>query len=238
MFKKILAICQRELYSLFVSPIAFVVCSCFLFIYGYFFFSSTLGNNSTDTSVVTGNMTIVIFMLAPLISMKLISDEKKNKTLELLLTSPLSTASLVIGKFLAAMILFALILLLTLTGPLYLELVAEVHWPVIAVQYLGLFLMGSTVLGIGLVYSAVTENQIISGMLSVVTAMGLFLLSWITDTTSGIVRQVITELTILSHYSSFNQGIVNLKDIVYYLLLTVFMLLLAGKLIEDSRWKK
>ncbi len=129
-------------------------------------------------------------------------------------------------------------LLFTLTGPIYLDLVAEVYWQVILVQYLGLFLMGSTVLGIGLVYSALTENQVISGILSVVTTLGLFLLSWVADATSGITRKVIEETTILSHYSSFNQGIIDLKDIVYYCLLIVLTLLLAQKFVEDSRWNK
>ena len=98
--------------------------------------------------------------------------------------------------------------------------------------------MGSTVLGIGLVYSALTENQVISGILSVVTTLGLFLLSWVADATSGITRKVIEETTILSHYSSFNQGIIDLKDIVYYCLLIVLTLLLAQKFVEDSRWNK
>ncbi len=114
--KKILAISCRELYSLFVSPIASVVCASFLFIYGYFFFSSTLGDNSTDTSTVMGNMTIAVFTLIPLISMKLISEEKKNKTLELLLTSPLSTFNIVFGKFLAAVVLFFFDVVIHLNG--------------------------------------------------------------------------------------------------------------------------
>ena len=171
-------------------------------------------------------------------SMRLLSEEKKNGTLELLLTSPLPTWYIVMGKFLAVVLLFALMLLLTLTGPLYLEKVASVYWPQLALQYLGLFLMGTSVLGIGLVYSAMTENQIVAGVLGVATSLGLFLLSWVSDSTSGVLRNVIDELTILSHFTSFNKGVFDLKDFVYYCLWILFTFLLAHKFTEDARWQK
>ena len=232
-----LAICERELYSLFVSPIAYIVSACFLLIYGIFFFSSTIANHSADIATAMNNMTIIIFMLNPLISMKLLSEEKKNGTLELLLTSPIHTLHIVIGKLLASIVLFILILLLTLTGPIYLEVVSDVYWPIVFIQYLGLFLMGASVLGIGLVFSAITENQIISGMLSVSTSLGLFLISWIANSTSGVVRKIIDELTILAHYGAFNRGVFDLKDTIYYCLWIVLAILLAYKFTENARWK-
>ena len=234
---KLAAVFQRELTSLFVSPVAYVMGGCFLFLYGYFFYD-TLASRTANLSPIMDNMTFAVFMLNPLISMKLLSEEKRSGTLELLLTSSLSFLTVILGKFAAAVALYGIILLLTLSGPIYLSFIAEVHWLSLGIQYLGLFLLGSAILGIGLAFSAATENQIVAGTLGVAASMGLFLLGWVAQSTTGLSHQILEEMTILTHYASFSRGVFDLRDAIYYILWIVLTLSIAHQWMESNLGRK
>ena len=237
MFKNTLAITRRELYSSFASPIAYILIASFLVIYGAFFFTVVFGENTSNLSQIYANLTIIVFMLCPLMSMRLFSEEKKNGTLELLLTSPIRTIEIVLGKYLSVTFIFFMILVMTFVGPLYLSFIVDIYWPPLFIQALGLFLVSMTILGIGMVYSSLTENQIISGTLSAATSMVLFLLSWVSSSFSGVIRIILEELTILAHYSSFNRGVFDLKDFIYYFLWIIMLIFLTYRFIERIRWQ-
>jgi len=170
-------------------------------------------------------------------SMRLFSEEKKNGTIELLFTSPIDIMQIVIGKYFAALAIFCIMLAITLLYPLFLQIMSGVYWPKVLLHYLGIFLVGSAVLGIGLVCSALTENQIVAGILGVAISLSLLLISWISNQTTGVLRAVIDEITIMAHYQSFLKGIFDVRDIVYFMAWILFSLFLSAKILESGKWR-
>ncbi|MFC1504661.1 ABC transporter permease [Spirochaetota bacterium] len=233
----ILAITKREMRSYFSSPVAYIVMTGFLFISGYFFSALMAATNKADLTHAFNNMAIVLFLLLPFVTMKLLSEEKKTGTFELLQTSPLTPLEIVIGKYASAVLLFSIMLALTLLYPVYVEIKSDLYWPTLIAQYLGLFLLGTTIIGIGLCASAFTENQIISGIVGFAVSFALLLISWVGTYTFGITKTVIEELTIINHFDPFLSGMITLKDVIYFLLWIVATVFVSTKVIESQSWR-
>ncbi|HBE01696.1 MAG: hypothetical protein A2096_05855 [Spirochaetes bacterium GWF1_41_5] len=236
-FRSIYAIGKRELRSFFISPVAYIIITGFIFISSYFFTAYVSSTNQADLSGTVNNIAIVLFLILPFLTMKLLSEEKKSGTFELLQTSPVTPLDIVLGKYFSALLLYGLMLFFTAGFPIYLEIKADPYWPVIAVQYLGLFLTGSAIIGIGLAASAFTENQIVSGIIGFSISFGLLLISWLGTQTTGLVKAVIDELTIINHLDPFVNGVIAVKDIIYFLLWIVFSVFLSSKAVESQSWR-
>lgn len=235
--KAVISIAKRELTSYFVSPVAWIVAACFICMTGFLFVGNAMSQHISDMSGVFSNWSIFVFMMGPIITMKLLADEKRNGTLELLLTAPVRAIDIVLGKYLAALALYALILLVTLLFPIYLEIRSEIAWSSLFLQYFGVFLLGATILGIGLVASSLTNSTIIAAITGEAFALGLFMLSWLTNEASGIARTILEELTIISHYQSFMSGILDIKDVIYFFTFILFTIFVANKVVESSSWR-
>lgn len=232
------AIALKELRSYFVSPIAYIVTAMFLLISGYFFAVILL--HTKDAAMMTylfGNMGVVLLLIGPLISMRLFAEEQRAKTFELLMTSPISDTGIVLGKFLAAAILLAAMLLMTAHFPLMLVWLGNPDGLPILSGYLGIFLMGCAFLAIGMLTSTWTQNQIIAAVSSFSISLLLWFMSASTQITTSKLSQLLNYLSLNSHYESFAKGLFSLSDLLYYLSLIGLLLFLTVRSLETRRWR-
>ena len=251
------AIVRKELRSYFVSPIAYVATATFLLIIGSYLqlvvwtvsnrslqMLRTQGNplefnlNEIIFRPVFGTMSIIVLIIIPMLTMRLFAEEKKLKTMELLVTSPVTVTDIVAGKFIAAFAVFAGMLALTAVGPLALASFAPFRWEPILTAYLGVLLMGGLFLSAGILASGLTENQIIAVILSFGALLLFWLFGWagqvFADSAFG---KVLSYLSPFDHYDHLVKGLVTTSDLVYFTAGTVFMLFLAHRVIESQRWR-
>lgn len=232
-----LAIARRELQAYFVSPIAYVVTAAFLLVSGYLFAAILLLSREATLRYLFGSLTTVLLFVAPLLTMRLLAEEQRSGTLELVLTSPVKDWEVVLGKWLASLGLFASMLLLTGYYPLILWRYGNPDWGPLLTGYGGVLLLGGALLALGTFTSALTRNQIIAAVLGV----GLTVLAWLIDAvaqfTGPPISGVFTYLSLSSHFFDFLRGIVDTKDVVYYLSVIVAALFLTTRVLETRRWR-
>jgi ABC-2 type transport system permease protein len=237
--KNVWTITSRELRAYFVSPIAYVVGALFLVAMGYLF--SLILINSQDASMrgTFSNMTFLLVVLAPALTMKLLAEEQRMGTIELLLTAPVHDWQVVVGKFLGSLITFAVIFL----GPtLYYVLILFVFGTPdpgpLATGYLGILFLGGSFLAIGVFTSSLTQNQVIAYFAGLV----VLILLWIADAAGGFagtgpLSDALAYLAITRHYNDFFRGVVDTTDIVYSLSVIVVSLFLATQVLQTRRWR-
>lgn len=250
------AVFRKETANFFVSPIAYAVIAIFLVIAGFFFYahlsllslvSLQAANNPmvserinfTDIVVrpLIQNMSIIMLFLMPLLSMRLLSEEKKSGCIELLLTYPVTDLGVLVGKFVSALAVLAIMLAGTVSVPALLLALGATEFGPLLTGYLGLFLMGAAFMSLGMFLSSLTENQIVAAAIS----FGAALLFWVISWTSSIVGEssgfVLRQLSIIEHMESFQKGILALPDISFFVLFIAFFLFLTMRSLETYRWK-
>ena len=210
------ALLRKEEMALFTSPIAYVVLSVFLIIMGYTF-TLTLFMSHTPTLVHVFFQMYVLFLLTiPIVTMRLVAEERRLRTLEILLTSPVTEAAVVLAKYLASLSLVALMLLLSSAYAITLAIFGAPDWGPIVSGYIGLFLLGAALVGVGLMTSSLVGNQLIAALLS----LSLFLLLWIIDHFGWILpdpfNALCVNLSLLVHFTPFATGSVFLSDAGYF----------------------
>jgi ABC-2 type transport system permease protein len=253
---KIWPVFKKELRLYFSSPVAWVVMTIFLFIAGYFFYSIfafyTLASmqsamnpqmarelNVTDSVLrpLFSNVSVILLLLMPLITMRLFAEERRSGTIELLLTYPVRDGAVLVGKYLAALALYAIMLALTLLYPGIVMYFARVEWGPLLTGYLGLLLMGATFLAVGIFASSVTENQIVAAIITFGTLLLLWVVGWSAEYVGGPWGRVLSHLSILEHFDTFARGVLDTKDVIFYLDVTIVALFLTLRSLETRRWK-
>lgn len=232
-----LVIARREILAYFISPIAYMVSAVFLLIAGYLFSLILIQSQQATMEGLFFNIMVVLIFVVPLLTMRLLADEQKTGTIEILLTAPVRDWEVVLGKYLAAMGMFGVMLACTLYFPFILWRVGGTpDWGPILTGYLGLILLTSAMIAIGTLTSAVTENQIVAAVLG----FGILLLLWLIEAAGNIATGSATVLTYLSlpaHYNDFARGAINLEDVVYYLSVTIAALFIATRMLETRRYR-
>jgi ABC-2 type transport system permease protein len=248
----VLHIAVRELKSAFSSAVGWLVLCGWLLVTGLFWISMVQNYVVQSQDLVFnpyagselrladyllgpffGNCAVLLIMVIPAISMRLFAEEVKQRTLELLLTSPISTLDIVLGKFLGAFSIVILMLLGTLHGPAALYLWASPDPGPILGGYAGLALLGSALLSLGLFASACTANQIVAMVATFAGALALLSMQWMSRDPSDLMAQI----SILGHLNDLLQGAVKLSDVVYYLAFTGLFLFATHQRMESYRWK-
>jgi ABC-2 type transport system permease protein len=183
-------------------------------------------------------MSVIMLLTLPMLTMRLLAEEKKVKTVELLMTSPISIIDILLGKYLAAILIFALMLLFTGFMPVLMNLYGDLQWGPILAGYLGLIMLGGVFLSFGLLASSLTENQIIAGFVGFGLTLLLWLMGWASQGAGDTaLAPVFTYLSVGEHFDNFVKGLIDTGDLVYLLSLTTVGLFLTHRVLESQRWK-
>ncbi|MEO1237403.1 MAG: ABC transporter permease [Planctomycetota bacterium] len=235
-----LTLARRELASLFCSPIGYVVLALFALGSSLVFYVGFAPGNHATMRVTYGGVVWLLVFLAPAISMRLLSEELSRGTIERLMTSPVNDTQVVLGKWLAALGFFAVLLLPLLAHVAVLEVTADPDLGPIVTGWFGLLLVGGLYLAIGTFASAATENQIIAFLLTVFVICGLTFLLYFLPEAEFVpprVRSAMFYANVNRRFEGFNKGLLDVRNVVYFISTTALFLFLAVKLLESRRWR-
>ncbi len=253
--KNVLIICGKEIKSYFASPIAYLLMTIFAVIFGYFFFSAAayfvqasmqsqmqgqnqpMNVNDFIIGPLLGNASVVGLFLIPMISMRLFAEEKRAGTIELLMTSPVHDWEIILGKWLGAMTMYACVIGISGLNVALLFAYGKPDWRPILVGYLGLLLQGGCLLAIGTFISTTTSNQIIAGGATFATCLLLWVLDWVSSYEQAAWAKVIAYCSVLTHFEPFSKGVIDSKDVIFYLSVIFFGLFLTQRSLESLRWR-
>jgi len=253
--RNVLAIARRELRSSFASPVAYVAVGLFALVFGYFFYATLVffaerslqatqfgmgGPMNVNQMMIRPlmlNVSVIVLFFLPMLTMRAFAEEKRSGTFELLLTRPLTDWQIVTGKFLGAMAMYSLMLLVSLVSILLLFLLGNPEWRQVATSYLGLLLMGGCFVALGLFFSSLTRSQLVAGVLTFSALLLLWVINWTADSAGPVMRAVVQALSITDHFDDFSRGVVDTRHLVYYLSFIGFGLFLTARAIDSERWK-
>lgn len=252
------AIVKKEFRSYFYSPLAYVMLGLFLFVMGFIFSAFVAIYDSVNRAQRFGqaqgitldklaaslfqNMAFILCFISPFITMRLFAEEKRQQTMELLLTAPIRVAELVIGKFSAALMFMGIMLIFSLLYVFFMVTWGNPDTHIILTTYIGLILSLSCYIALGGLISAASSSQAIAAIWSFIALLVLWLLQSvgqrITATTGPIEwGPVLVYLSPLGHFNSFAEGLVHVKDAVYFITFTAFALFLTHRVVESNRWR-
>ncbi len=231
-----MAIAGKEFRSYLTSPMAYIVTGIFLVLTGFFFSISSSTYYETSIKGFLQSGSLLLLLLASVLTMRLLAEERKMGTIELLLTAPVRDSEVVMGKFLGSLGILTMMLALTFYYPVLLMAFGDPDMGPIGTGYLGLFLLGCTSLAVGLFASSLTSNQIVAA----VVAGGILFALWFVGSAASFLPQALGQVTgylSLSYYfPDFMRGIIDTRGIIYYVSITALFLFLAIRSLENSRW--
>lgn len=233
---KVFSIYKKELKSYFNSPVAYIVITVFLLFSGWFFSSNffLMGQATVRTALTVIPLIFIFFV--PAITMRSIAEEKKSGTIELLMTMPTRDMDIILGKFFAALTLLIIAILFTLAYVITASVLGNLDGGPTFGGYLGLILLGSTYLAIGIFASSTTENQIVAFIIGFAVIFVFFMLDKVLIYMPAQLVSVLEYLSTDYHFNSLARGVIDTRDIIYYLSLTAFALILAARVLERRKW--
>jgi len=253
--RNILVIFKKELKSYFASPIAYLLLGIFAVIFGFFFYSLTrffvlqgmqmqmmgrgmpMDVNDNVIRPLLSNASVIGLFLIPMITMRLFAEEKRSGTIELLMTSPVRDLEIVLGKWLAALVLYGSILGISAINIAILYGFGRPDLKPILVGYLGLLLQGGCLLAIGIFISTLTRNQIIAGGATFAVCLMLWVLDWVSAYDQSAWGKIVSYLSVVTHFEPFSKGVIDSKDVIFYLSMIFFGLFLTSRSMESLRWR-
>jgi ABC-2 type transport system permease protein len=253
--RNVIVIFKKELKSYFASPIAYLLLAIFAVIFGFFFYSAVrffilqgmqmqmmgrgmpMDVNEYVIRPLLTNASVIGLFLIPMITMRLYAEEKRSGTIELLMTSPVRDLEIVLGKWFAALVLYASILAVSGINIAVLYAFGRPDLKPILVGFLGLLLQGGCLLAIGIFISTLTKNQIIAGGATFAVCLMLWVLDWVSAYDQSAWAKVISYLSVVTHFEPFSKGVIDTKDIIFYLSMIFFGLFLTTRSVESLRWR-
>ncbi|MEG2571081.1 MAG: ABC transporter permease, partial [Clostridia bacterium] len=228
---------RRELRAYFTGPIGYIFCAIFVFLCNFSFYSTNLVNYISDFSPTFNLMMLFLMVLVPLMTMRLWSEERRQKTDQLLLTAPVTTTGVVMGKFLSALTVFLISLAFTLIYPVLVAMRGTPDFGRIIGNYIGIILAASAYIAISLFISSLTKSQIVAAIFSMLALLAFQLMDIVAGmVTSTAVAGVLGFLSMITRFFNIFRGIFALSDILYFISLTVIFLFLTSRVIEKQRW--
>jgi ABC-2 type transport system permease protein len=246
---------RKELRSYFVSPVAYLLLAMFAIIFGFFFWNSLgyfvymgiqsqMRGQSFPMSVneelirpLLSNFNVVGLFFIPMITMRLFAEEKRQGTIELLATSPIRDIEVIAGKWLAALVLYFGMLLVTVFDFAFVFKYGHPDWKPILVAYLGMLLQAGGMLAIGMFISSLTKNQIIAGASTFAACLVLWVLGWTSGYETATWAQVLSYMSVTTHMEPFSKGLLDTKDTIYYVTLIFLGFFLTARSLESLRWR-
>lgn len=252
---KIWTLARRDFRAYFNSPIAYIVIALFLAIMGWMFFANLTYFNLSNMQArqygggkgvsitegivrpLFGNMNVVLLFIVPFITMRLFAEERKNHTLELLMTSPLTLNQLIVGKFVSALMLLGVMLGMTLVYPIVLVATGNPELGPIFTSLLGTFLLTSALMALGILFSAFTENQIVAAALTFACGLFFWLINWASQWAGSVMGEFFNYLSLINHFNNFSRGLVDTSDVLFYLSFVFVGLFLTNRVLDSTRWR-
>jgi ABC-2 type transport system permease protein len=246
---------RKELRSYFVSLVAYLLLAMFAVIFGFFFWNILgffiregteammsgqmfpMNLNERVIRPLLSNISVVGLFLIPMITMRLFAEEKRTGTIELLATSPVSDIQVILGKWSAAVVLYGGMLLLSAVNFVFLFKYGRPDWKPLAIGYLGLLLQAGALLAIGTFISTLTKNQIIAGAVTFAVCLLLWILEWVTGFDTAAWARVMAYMSVITHFESFAKGLLDSKDVIFYVTLIFLGLFLTARSMESLRWR-
>jgi ABC-2 type transport system permease protein len=246
---------QKELRSYFVSPIAWLLLTMFAVIFGFFFWNGVayfdfvgmqqqmrgemfpMNINEQIIRPLLNNASVIGLFFIPIITMRLFAEEKRNGTIELLTTSPIHDVEVILGKWLAALTLYASMLFFTGLSFIFLFRYGNPDWKPLLIGYLGLLLQAGCLLAIGTFISTLTKNQIIAGAATFAVCLMFWVFEWVSGYETATWAKVLSYMSVTVHFESFARGVLELKDAVYYATLILIGLFFTARSMESLRWR-
>ena len=249
-------IAKRDLGSFFNSPIFYVVTTVFLVVYSYIFINilsffsmqsiqsgqfqqmgMALNINEMVIEPSFQNMAVILLLIIPIVTMRSFAEEKKSKTFRLLLSSPVQLKEIILGKFLACMIVIMLMVFLSSYSIGFLFAIGEPDLGPILTGYLGILLMASCYVSVGVFASSLTENQIVAAVITFGFSLFMWVIGWGAQATDSATGQVLQYLSIIEHMDRFLKGMVDTSDLAYYLSFIILGLFLCHRILDSNRWR-
>jgi len=224
---KTISIARREISAYFNSPMAYIVVGAFLLVSGYLYFTFVFLAGTANLRSFFSLTPLLLVIFAPAISMRLLSEELRSGTLELLTTMPVRDEEVVVGKFLAAFGVIAAGLGMTLSYPISIASVGDLDWGPVVGGYLGLLLCGAALAGIGLMASSWSRNQITSFIVALMIGLALWLFDKITFYVPSGLGRILEYLSIDFHFRNISRGVIDSRDVLYFLSVLFISLLIA-----------
>ena len=246
---------RKELSSYFVSPVAYLLLTMFGLIFGFFFWNALgyfvyvgmesqmrgqmmpMNLNEQVIRPLLSNVSVIGLFFIPMITMRLFAEEKRTGTIELLATSPVRDLEIIVGKWLAAMAMYAGMLLFTAINFAFLFRYGNPDWKPLVIGYLGLLLQAGCLLAIGTFISTLTKNQIIAGAATFGVCLLLWVFEWASGYETATWARVLSYMSVINHFESFGRGVINSKDAIFYVTLTFLGLFLTARSMEALRWR-
>ncbi len=236
--RNLLNIAAKEMRSYFVSPVAYLIVAFWLIASGFFFWLSVSITAQASMTDVFGVIPVFLLLISPALTMRLLAEESRTGTLELLLTAPVRDWAVVLGKFLGALGLYATMIALTLVYPLIFVIFGgNPDWGPIWSGYLGLVLLGMTFLAIGIFASALTSNQMVSAVIAFVILLLFYIIGQIGGNVNAGAGAFLSQLSLLTRFDSFTRGVIDLKDVIFYLTFTAVVLFITVQIVETRRYR-
>lgn len=253
--RNVWTICRKELSSYFVSPVAYILLIMFGLIFGFFFWNALaifvvegmemqmrgqafpMNLNEQVIRPLLQNVSVIGLFFIPMITMRLFAEEKRSGTIELLVTSPIRDLEIILGKWMAAMILYCCLLLFTAVNFAFLFKYGNPDWKPLALGYLGLLLQAGALLAVGTFISTLTKNQIIAGAATFGVILLLWVVGWVGEYETATWAHVLSYMSIITHYEPFGRGVLTSKDAIFYLTVIFLGLFFTARSMESLRWR-
>ena len=235
--RRIWAVCRKELQMYFFSPISYLAFAAYFAITGFFFSLNFLQYPVIDVRPIFGTMMLVNLFVIPLLTMRLVSDELRQGTDELLLTSPANIGEIVIGKYLAALVVQLLLIVGSLLYPFILSRFGALDQSVMWMSYLAMFLLGATMMAVGLLASTLSAHQMVAGIAGFGMLFALWMIDWAGDTMGGRFREYFQHFSIIGRTVDFNKGIFDLADFLFYVMFSALFVFLSIQALARKRWR-
>ncbi|MCF0228200.1 MAG: ABC-2 transporter permease [Parasporobacterium sp.] len=231
------AIFKREFRAYFHTPLGYVIIAAVYFFTGYYFYTYNIYGGTTDFMQLFSLLFSVVLFIIPVLTMRLMSEEKKTKTDQLLLTAPVSGAGIVIGKYLSAVCVYIIAIAGTLLAAVIASFYGKVDWPCVTGNFIGLLLLGLAQIAICLFLSSITESQVIAAVLGFAVSLFLRLVDGISYVTgSPLLQKFFGYISFNERYSPFTLGIIELKNIVFFISAAVLFCIFSTAVLERKRW--
>lgn len=248
-------ICRKELGSYFASPVAYILLIMFGLIFGFFFWNALgvfvlegiemqmrgqsfpMNLNEQIIRPLLQNVSVIGLFFIPMITMRLFAEEKRTGTIELLATSPVRDMEIIVGKWMAAMVLYSCLLLFTAVNFAFLFKYGTPDWKPLAMGYLGLLLQAGALLAIGTFISTLTKNQIIAGAATFGVVLLLWVIGWVGEYESATWARALSYMSMITHFDSFGKGVLDSKDAIFYITVIFLGLFFTARSMESLRWR-